>query len=184
MANHVSTTAIWASTTAIVGSTIGIADATIPIAEAPSGVGESPIASAAPKNALGGSKGAIIMAKTSESPTANQDRYEKIEQAWETLAPDASFGKMTLAQFKARIKPSADKRAEIKIAEDTLKNLITQRDAEDIDTLKACDEVVKGVVGDPDFGDDCGLYGAMGYKLKSEYKSGLTRKKAEIKPTL
>lgn len=123
------------------------------------------------------------MAKVSESPAGNEERYEKIEEAWETIAPDAVFGKMTLAQFKARIKPSKDGRAAIKITEDVLKNQITQRDHDDIESMKAADEVVKGVVGDPDFGDDCGLYGAMGYKLKSEYKSGLTRKKAEPKTT-
>ena len=121
------------------------------------------------------------MATKQDSPAANQARYERIEEAWETIAPDATFGKMTLSQFKARIKPSKDRRAAIKAAEDVLKNLITERDADDLDTMKAADEVVKGVVGDPDFGDDCGLYGAMGYKLKSEYKSGLTRKKVALK---
>ena len=38
--------------------------------------------------------------------------------------------------------------------------------------------VVKGVVGDPAFGEDCDLYEAMGYVRKSERKSGLSRKKA------
>ena len=124
------------------------------------------------------------MASKTDNPSSIEEHYEKTEEAWETLAPDVVFGKMTLAQFKVRIKPSVDRRAAIKVAEDVLKNLITQRDSDDIDTMKAADEVVKGVVGDPDFGDDCGLYGAMGYKLKSEYKSGLTRKKAEPKTTL
>ncbi len=119
------------------------------------------------------------MPKRTESPAANEERYTKIEEAWSTLAPDAVFGKMTLAQFRTRVKPSQDKRAEIAVTEDTLKNQITQRDTLDLDAMKGCDEVVKGVVGDPDFGDDCGLYAAMGYKLKSEYKSGLTRKKSE-----
>ena len=37
--------------------------------------------------------------------------------------------------------------------------------------------VVNGVVGDPAYGDDSPLYGAMGFVRKSERKSGLTKKK-------
>ena len=37
-----------------------------------------------------------------------------------------------------------------------------------------------GVAGNPDFGNDSPLYGAMGFVRKSEKKSGLTRKR---KPT-
>ncbi len=124
------------------------------------------------------------MAKVSNNPSSNEEHYEKVASAFRTLAPKATFGKMTLEQFEARIQPSIDKREAIKAAEDVLKNLITERDTVDVETMKACDEVVKGVVGDPDYGDDCGLYGAMGYKLKSEYKSGLTRKKSETKPAV
>ncbi len=43
---------------------------------------------------------------------------------------------------------------------------------------EAVQRVVKGVVGDPAFGEDCDLYEAMGYVRKSERKSGLSRKKA------
>ncbi len=35
---------------------------------------------------------------------------EKVIEAWEDLAPDKSFGAMTLEQFKARVKPSLDTR--------------------------------------------------------------------------
>jgi hypothetical protein len=37
-------------------------------------------------------------------------------------------------------------------------------------------KVVKGVVGDPNYGDDSNLYEAMGYVRKSERASGLTKK--------
>ena len=36
---------------------------------------------------------------------------------------------------------------------------------------------VMGVAGDPAYGNDSPLYGAMGFVRKSEKKSGLTRKK-------
>ena len=38
-------------------------------------------------------------------------------------------------------------------------------------------KVGQGVAGNPDFGDDGPLYGAMGFGRKSEKKSGLTGKK-------
>ena len=37
-------------------------------------------------------------------------------------------------------------------------------------------KVGMGVAGNPDFGNDSPLYGAMGFVRKSEKKSGLTRK--------
>ena len=112
------------------------------------------------------------------SPIDNEDRYEKIEDAWATLAPDATFGGMTLAQFRSRIQPSKDARGVIGRIEDELKGAVVVRDNADNDSLSGCDLVVKGVVGDPTFGDDSALYEAMGYVRKSQRKSGLTRKKA------
>ena len=98
-------------------------------------------------------------------------------KAWETLAPDASFGGMTLTQFKAAVKPSFDERNNI----DTLNNQLTaamdNRDDADVVTLDASQKVVKGVVGDPNYGDDSHLYEAMGYVRKSERATGLARKK-------
>ena len=110
------------------------------------------------------------------SPQDNEDRYEKIEDAFNTLAPTATFGGMTLAQFQAKLQPSIDARIEVKRIEDLLSAALVARDNADIQTLKDCDLVVKGVVGDPNFGDDSALYEAMGYIRKSQRKSGLTRK--------
>ncbi len=57
------------------------------------------------------------------------------------------------------------------------------RDVRD-DKYKALDgqrsKVGQGVAGDPAYGNDSPLYGAMGFVRKSERASGLTRKK---KPT-
>ena len=38
-------------------------------------------------------------------------------------------------------------------------------------------KVGMGIAGDPAYGNDSPLYGAMGFVRKSEKKSGLTRKK-------
>lgn len=112
-----------------------------------------------------------------ESPKANEDKYAKIEDAWAQQAPDATFGGMTLAQFRTRIKPSKDTRAVVKTLEIELNAAQNDRDTADVGTMDAVDLVVKGVVGDPTFGDDSALYEGMGYIRKSQRKSGLTRKK-------
>lgn len=57
-----------------------------------------------------------------------------------------------------------------------------QRDDADVVTNEAIQKVVKGVAGDPDFGEDSDLYEALGYVRKSERRSGLSRKKAAPAP--
>lgn len=117
------------------------------------------------------------MAKKPDSPSANEARINAIEEAWAANAPDATFGKMTLEQFKARVQPSRDAREKVGQLQSELEAALVERDTADGASLAACDDAVKGVVGDPDFGDDSALYGAMGYVRKSERKTGLTRKK-------
>ena len=116
------------------------------------------------------------MAKTSNNPKSNLEHIEKIKEAWSSLAPTAIFGEMSLQQFSTKVQPSFDTRAEILRLEDELKAAIVARDNADAIALNDCAFVVKGVVASPQYGDNSGLYGAMGYKRKSEYKSGLTRK--------
>ncbi len=84
---------------------------------------------------------------------------------------------MTLAQFKAAVKPSLDAREAVRQKEDELMDAIDARNDSDKPVLVVCDQVVKAVVADNDFGDNSSLYEAMGYVRKSERKSGLTRKK-------
>ena len=115
-------------------------------------------------------------------PKQIADDTTKILNAWETLAADKSFGGMTLAQYKAKVKPSFDARDQIATLEHQMTAAIDAREDADADTLGINQKVVKGVVGDPEFGEDCDLYEAMGYIRKSERKSGLTRKKAAPPP--
>ena len=51
------------------------------------------------------------------------------------------------------------------------------RDRADADFLVKAQQVVAGVLADPTEGPDSALYKAMGYRRKSERKSGLTRKR-------
>ncbi len=113
-----------------------------------------------------------------ESPKSILDKLTTATDAWQKLAADATFAKMTLAQFQATLQPSLDERETIKNLENELAAAQNRRDDADTASMAALGKVVKGVVGDPDYGDDSSLYEAMGYIRTSERASGLTRKKA------
>ena len=97
--------------------------------------------------------------------------------AWETLAPDKSFGGMTFAQFKGAAQPALDARARIDELEDQMTQAIAAREAADDAFNDKAQLVVNGVLADPTEGADSALYEAMGYTRKSERRSGLTRKR-------
>ncbi len=109
-------------------------------------------------------------------------RAEVMNDAWKEGAPAVEFmgitqtvmrGKMTAIDAKTQIVD--DLRAQIKMADDELDDMYGDLD----DTMV---DVGSGVRGDKNFGDDSPLYGAMGFKRKSERASGLTRKK-KVTPT-
>jgi hypothetical protein len=99
-----------------------------------------------------------------------------IINAWTTLAPAASFGGMTLAQYKAKVQPSFDARTQLDTIEAQKTAALDTRDDADGVTSDTNQMVINGVKGDPNFGDDSNLYEAMGYVRKSERASGLTKK--------
>ena len=115
-----------------------------------------------------------------DSPGENEKKINDVITAWEAHAKEAKFAGLTLAQFKTKVAPSLDARAGIKVKEQEIKDLSDERDDADKVSMPLCDQVVKSVVGDINFGDNSSLYAAMGYVRKSERKTGLTRKK---KPT-
>lgn len=115
-------------------------------------------------------------------PKAPKDVEEKMNRmlnAWRTLAPDKSFGGMTLKQFEEATAPSMSARAALADIEAQKIQEIANRDAADTDFLAKAQLVVNGVLADPTEGEDSALYEALGYVRKSERKSGLTRKKNE-----
>jgi hypothetical protein len=111
------------------------------------------------------------------SPANTGAKIQNALTAWKTLAPAATFGGMTLAQFVAATKPSFDAREAISEKEDEMTALINGRNDADKASLEKLLLVVNGVKGDPNFGEDSDLYDTMGYVRKSERASGLTRKK-------
>ncbi len=110
---------------------------------------------------------------------APKDIETKIAQtleAWAELAPDKTFGGMTLAQFTAAVKPSVDARAAILHLESQMTDVHTRRETSDVQSLKSILLVVNAIRGDPTEGEDSALYEACGYVRKSARKSGLSRK--------
>ncbi len=110
------------------------------------------------------------------NPKTNQQKIERMLNAWETLAPGKSFGGMTLAQFKAAAQPALDARQQLDDLEDQRTQALATRDSADEAFLDKAQLVVNGVLADPTEGDNSALYEAMGYTRKSDRKSGLTRK--------
>jgi hypothetical protein len=112
------------------------------------------------------------MAKTKKIENETND----IINAWNTLAPAASFGGMTLTQYKAKVQPTFDTRAAITTIETQRTSALDAREDADKVTGPTNLLVVNAVKGDPAHGEDSDLYEAMGYVRKSARKSGLTRK--------
>ena len=111
------------------------------------------------------------------SPKENEQKIEKMLNAWETLAPDKTFGGMTLAQFQSAAAPAQAARARIDDLEDQRTQAIADREEADEAFLAKAQLVINGVLADPTEGADSALYAAMGYTRKSDRKSGLTRKR-------
>ena len=111
-----------------------------------------------------------------KSPKDTEEKLERMLNAWRTLAPNKSFGGMTLAQFEAAIAPSLNTRQRIKDLENQLEEAKADRDEADVTSNAKAQQVFNGVLADPTEGPDSPLIASFGYTRKSERKTGLTRK--------
>ena len=112
-----------------------------------------------------------------KSPKIAEERMERMLNAWRTLAPDKSFGGMTLAQFEAVAAPAKAARELVADLEAQTAQAIAQREQADEEFAIRAQQVVAGVLADPTEGPDSALYEALGYTRKSARKSGLTRRR-------
>ena len=110
------------------------------------------------------------------NPKGNEEKIRRAVDAVERIAPAKTFGGMTLAQFKEAVAPSLTTRDEIAATEAHLQELYARRDQADEVSLRKVQQVINGVLADPEEGPDSALYEAFGYTRASERKSGLTRK--------
>jgi hypothetical protein len=106
-----------------------------------------------------------------------EEKIERMLNAWRTLAPEKTFGGMTLAQFEAAAAPSLAARRKIDELDAQRADAVADRDTSDDAFETRADLVVAGVLADPTEGPDSALYGAFGYTRTSERKTGLTRKR-------
>ncbi len=113
----------------------------------------------------------------------NEVVFERALSALRNLAPDTKFKGKGLAEFSAQTERSFASRRRLADLGDQITNELTVRENEDERSLVMLDDIVDGLVGHEDFGDDSALYEALGFVRKSQRKSGLTRKrKGEVKP--
>lgn len=111
------------------------------------------------------------------APKDTEEKIDKMLNAWETLAPDKTFGGLTLEQFEATVAPARAARQKIDNLNDQLKNAYAERERADETFIAKAQLVVAGVLADPTEGPDSALYEAFGYTRKSDRKTGLTRRK-------
>ena len=111
----------------------------------------------------------------SNNPKETNDFINDVTKAWEEVAKDESFADMSLAQFKAKVKPSLDYRAEIETLERQLTAARRNRDLVDVASNTECQLVVNGIKSHRDYGENSALYKTMGYVPKDERRSGLVR---------
>jgi hypothetical protein len=118
-----------------------------------------------------------------KGPKDTEEKMERMLNAWRTLAPDKSFGGMTLAQFESTaVGPARAARQRIDDLNDQLTQALATREHADETFYTKAQLVTNGVLADPTEGPDSPLYAAFGYTRKSERKSGLTRKGAKQTP--
>jgi hypothetical protein len=111
-----------------------------------------------------------------KSPKDTEEKLERMLNGWRTLAPDKSFGGMTLAQFEAAIAPSLNARQRIKDLENQLEEAKADRDSADVTSNEKANLAFNGVLADPTEGPDSPLITTFGYTRRSERRTGLTRK--------
>jgi hypothetical protein len=104
------------------------------------------------------------------------ERRKLFLSAWRELAPDDSFGGMTVAEFEAATAEMESVRTALIEVDAKLAGLRMDRDRADKAARELFILIAHGVRGSPSHGEDCALYRSMGYIPKSERKSGLRRK--------
>ncbi|MEO0948262.1 MAG: hypothetical protein AAFY11_08980 [Cyanobacteria bacterium J06641_5] len=91
------------------------------------------------------------------------EKLNRITIAWETFAPNSSFGGMTLPEFRDAIAPSFAARDRIAHLEAELAVAQKARAKSDHKSMNKAQLVINSVISDPEHGPDSDLYEAMGY---------------------
>ncbi|MGH9946782.1 MAG: hypothetical protein ACRD6X_06265 [Pyrinomonadaceae bacterium] len=107
---------------------------------------------------------------------AVKEKCNVMNDAWVEGAKAVDFNGISQTAFLADIDAAVADDAAIADLESELKMKRDVRDDKYVALNDKRSKVGMGVAGDPAYGNDSPLYGAMGFVRKSEKKSGLTRK--------
>ena len=105
---------------------------------------------------------------------------EVLASGWEKYAVDHKFSGYTLAQLKALIASLKELMAAMDGLRLEYRGKIAARQSVGLELRDIRLRVVHCIRGHEDFGEDSEFYRFLGFKTKSERKSGLTRKSTEV----
>ena len=101
---------------------------------------------------------------------------EVLAVGWEKYAVDHTFSGYTLAQLKALIASLKELMAAMDALKLEYRGKIAARQSMGLELRDIRQRIVHCIRGHEDFGEDSEFYRFLGFKTKSERKSGLTRK--------
>lgn len=103
--------------------------------------------------------------------------------AWSSLNAGKSFFGMTFDQYRARMQPCFDVRADIEETRKRLRGLIARRKDIDAEAFQVTKNVVHSVRADPTEGESSPFYAALGYVRPGERRISRRRNvNGEISP--
>jgi hypothetical protein len=109
-------------------------------------------------------------------------RGERFLTIWKHQAPEQErFAGIDYQELNAEVDVAKEARERVRGAEMQLRGLRLERDQADRKLAKKLMRVASGVRGEPAYGDDCGVYRALGFVPLSENRSGRPQKKKAAK---
>ncbi len=110
------------------------------------------------------------------------ERGERFLSVWKHQTPEHErFAGIDYQELHAEVEAAKEARERVLAAEISLRGLRLERDQADRKLAKKLMRVAAGVRGEPAYGEDCGVYRAMGFVPLSENRSGRPRKKKAAK---
>jgi hypothetical protein len=108
-------------------------------------------------------------------------RVNRINDAWTEGALSVEFSGIKQTDFQQDITSAAAIESDIADLETQIQMKKDERDQKYSKLQTDSVRVSDGVKGDKNFGSDSPVYGAMGFVIKSQRASGLTRKKKSFR---
>ena len=103
-------------------------------------------------------------------------KAEDISLVWKEQAPEAVFAGKPLVDLETSLAELQQSNVDLKIRDQARSAAVKTRDDKLKSLAALLRNVVKGVQGHPEHGEDSSLYRAMGFVPFSERRSGLTRR--------